>query len=47
MGDQILAKIALRVGRRVIWDAKAERIANDDEANRLLTYQYREPWRLG
>jgi predicted dehydrogenase len=42
----LLAKIALKLGRRVVWDAQAERIANDAEANRLLSYEYREPWRL-
>ncbi len=42
----LLAKIALRRGRYLAWDGKNERIVNDDEANRLLSYQYREPWRL-
>src|SRR5262249_10192279 len=42
----LLAKIALRCGRYLTWDGKAERITNDAEANRLLTYEYRAPWRL-
>lgn len=42
----LLAKIALRRGRYLAWDAQAERIVNDDEANRLLSYEYRAPWRL-
>jgi predicted dehydrogenase len=42
----LLAKIALHSGRRLAWDALHEKIANDPEANRLLSYQYREPWRL-
>jgi predicted dehydrogenase len=42
----LLAKIALRRGRYLSWDAKNERVLNDPEANRLLTYQYRSPWRL-
>ena len=42
----LLAKIALKVGRRILWDAKAERIAGDGEANRLLNYEYRQPWKL-
>jgi predicted dehydrogenase len=42
----LLAKIALKLGRRVVWDAKAERIAGDDEANKMLSYEYRSPWRL-
>jgi len=42
----LLAKIALRCGRYLAWDAKNERIVNDEEANRLLNYTYRSPWRL-
>jgi predicted dehydrogenase len=42
----LLAKIALRCGRYLAWDGKTERIINDAEANRLLTYEYRAPWRL-
>jgi predicted dehydrogenase len=42
----LLARIALRLGRIVHWDAEHERIVNDDEANRLLSYDYRSPWQL-
>ncbi|HLJ94380.1 MAG TPA: Gfo/Idh/MocA family oxidoreductase, partial [Gemmataceae bacterium] len=42
----LLAKIALRRGRYLAWDAQAERVVNDEEANRLLAYEYRAPWRL-
>ncbi|HEV8058537.1 MAG TPA: Gfo/Idh/MocA family oxidoreductase [Gemmataceae bacterium] len=42
----LLGKIALARGRYLQWDGAAERIVNDDEANRLLTYTYREPWSL-
>jgi predicted dehydrogenase len=42
----LLGKIALRRGRYLQWDAKAERVVNDEEANRLLSYEYRAPWRL-
>jgi predicted dehydrogenase len=42
----LLAKIALRCGRHLRWDGKSERFVNDPEANRLLTYEYRSPWRL-
>jgi predicted dehydrogenase len=42
----LLAKIALKRGRHLTWDARAERVTNDDEANRLLMYKYREPWKL-
>jgi predicted dehydrogenase len=42
----LLAKMALRCGRCLDWDGKTERVINDAEANRLLTYEYRAPWRL-
>jgi predicted dehydrogenase len=42
----LLAKIALRTGRYLTWDGHKERITNDADANRLLTYEYRSPWRL-
>jgi hypothetical protein len=42
----LLARIALHRGRYVAWDAARERVVNDDEANRLLAYEYRPPWRL-
>jgi predicted dehydrogenase len=42
----LLAKIALRRGRYLAWDAKSERVTNDDAANRLLSYEYRAPWRF-
>ena len=28
------------------WDAKAERVTNDPEANQLLGYEYRAPYKL-
>jgi predicted dehydrogenase len=42
----LLANIALRRGRYLAWDAQNERVTNDAEANRLLSYEYRAPWRL-
>jgi len=30
----------------VEWDAQAERITNHPEANALLSYRYRAPYRL-
>jgi hypothetical protein len=41
-----LGNIAYRLGRKLRWDAASERFLGDDEANRLLTTTYREPWRL-
>ena len=41
-----LANIALEVGGRIEWDAKKERILNNEAANDLLEYKYRDPWKL-
>jgi len=41
-----LSNIACRVGRKVRWDAKAEKIIDDPEANALVTRKYRKPWVL-
>ncbi|MGV3721040.1 MAG: Gfo/Idh/MocA family protein, partial [Actinomycetota bacterium] len=42
-----LGNISLRMGgRRMDWDAKAERFTNDDEANKLVSRPYRKPWKL-
>ena len=42
-----LANIAYKLGRRLEWDADAERFVNCDEANKLLHYQYRDGYSLG
>jgi hypothetical protein len=41
-----LGLIAMLVGRKIKWDAKKEVIVNDDEATKLLSRSYREPWTL-
>lgn len=41
-----LMNIAWRVGRKINWDAKAERVIDDAEANKLVTRDYRDPWEL-
>ncbi len=41
-----LANIALKLGRKIEWDWKNERIIGDGEANRLLTKRYRSPWKV-
>ena len=41
-----LAKIALATRTRIEWDARAERITNQAEANQRLHYEYRAPWKL-
>lgn len=43
----LLAKLALERRRSLDWDAKAERVLNDEDANKRLTYSYRKPWTLG
>ncbi|MHC5542295.1 Gfo/Idh/MocA family protein, partial [Singulisphaera rosea] len=41
----LLANIALATRSRLEWDPKTERITNNDSANELLDYAYREPWK--
>ncbi|MFW6277200.1 MAG: Gfo/Idh/MocA family protein [Prolixibacteraceae bacterium] len=41
-----LANIALRTGQRLEWDAAKEQFKNSKEANKMLHYEYRKPWKL-
>lgn len=41
----ILANLSMQLGRSLTWDAVKGRIANDEEANRLLARPYRMPWK--
>ncbi|MGE3818482.1 MAG: Gfo/Idh/MocA family protein [Isosphaeraceae bacterium] len=41
-----LGNIALRLGRRIQWDPKAETIVGDDEAQGMLSRKYRSPWSI-
>lgn len=43
----LMANISLAVGKRLNWDAQAEKFTNSDEANAMLHYEYRRPWTLG
>jgi len=40
----ILANLSMKLGRTLTWDASAQRVVGDEEANRLLRRPYRAPW---
>jgi predicted dehydrogenase len=42
-----LGLISMRVGRKIYWDVKHEKILHDAEASKLLTREYRAPWHIG
>jgi len=41
----ILANLSQRLGRSLKWDAKEQKIVEDEEANKLLARPYRGPWK--
>jgi predicted dehydrogenase len=41
-----LGLISMLVGRKIKWDSKKEKIMGDDEASKLLSRDYRKPWKL-
>jgi predicted dehydrogenase len=41
-----LGNLALRSGKRILWDPEREHITNDREADELVGCHYRRPWRL-
>ncbi|HUT90639.1 MAG TPA: Gfo/Idh/MocA family oxidoreductase [Thermoguttaceae bacterium] len=43
----LMANISLATKARLDWDVTKERFTNNDEANGLLHYEYRKPWKLG
>lgn len=42
----LLGGICLKLGRKLHWNPEKERFVNDNEANNLLSYTMRAPWRL-
>jgi predicted dehydrogenase len=43
----LLTKISLATRLRLEWDGEKEQITNSKEANDMLHYEYRKPWKLG
>ncbi len=41
-----LANMSLKLGSRLEWDADKEMVTNLDKANDLMSYEYRDPWKL-
>ncbi len=42
----LIGGICLKLGRKLHWDPKAEKFVNDDQANKLLSYNMRKPWQV-
>jgi predicted dehydrogenase len=42
----LLGNVALRSGRRIVWNAKMEKIEGDGAAAKYLSREYRRPWKL-
>ena len=42
----LIANISLAVEDRLKWDAENERFLNNEQANKMLHYEYRQPWKL-
>lgn len=42
----LIGGICLTLGRKLQWDPKTEKFVNDDEANKLLSYDMRGPWKV-
>lgn len=40
----MITHVAMKLGRKLKWNPRAERFIDDEEANRWLDYPHREPW---
>jgi hypothetical protein len=40
----LLGMLSLKLGRGIQWDGDKELVVGDDEANKLLSREYRKPW---
>jgi hypothetical protein len=42
----LLGDVALRAGKKILWDAKKLKITNVPEANQYLRAEYRKGWKI-
>jgi hypothetical protein len=42
----LLGTVALRIDKKLVWDAEKGAFANSPDANQLLTRKYRDGWEL-
>ena len=40
----LLGMLSMKLGRSLKWDGDKEMVIGDDEANKLLSREYRKPW---
>ena len=41
-----LMNVSWEVGRSIQWDGEKETVIGDDEANKFVNKEYRDPWKL-
>jgi len=41
-----LCLISMLTGKKIQWDAKEEQIIGDPEASKLMTREFRGPWKM-